>query len=318
MRDVPGDVFWPLPGGAGRRVGVEVEFAGLSAPAAAACVAACWGGEVAETAPQVREVAGGRFGPVTVELDTALKAGVTSQIGQSLLEAARAVVPVEIVTAPLPEAALPEVARLIAALEEAGAEGSRSGPMRAFGLHLNPEVAGPDAETIVPVVRAWGLMEDALRAGDPVDATRRVTPFVDPWPRGFVDRLADEAAGWGLDALTDACLAEVGSRNHGLDLLPLLAHLRPETVRAALPDANGGRPAWHVRLPEAGLGRPDWSFAWEWNRWVLVERAARAPGLVDALGAAWRDHRGDPLTLRGAWAPRAAGLMAQADIWGAA
>ena len=317
LPEIPGDRFWPLPmGGGDRKVGVEIEFAGLTEREAAARVVSSWGGRVAEAGMHALMVEGTRHGTVTVELDTALKEGVTSDLGDLLLDAAREVVPVEVVTPPLPEEALPEAGRLIEALAAAGAEGSRSGPLRAFGLHLNPEVAGETAAQIVPVARAYGLVEDVLRAEAPPDPSRRLTPFVDPWPRAFVDRLAAEGGAWRLDDLRDAYLGDVGSRNHGLDLLPLLEHLFPEAVRAALPDAKGGRPAWHYRLPEAGLGQAGWRFAREWNRWVLVERVAVAPGLLDRLAQGWADHRADLTATRWDWGRRAGAAMAAADLWG--
>ena len=316
LPEIPGDRFWPLPmGGGDRKVGVEIEFAGLTEREAAARVVSSWGGRVAEAGMHALMVEGTRHGTVTVELDTALKEGVTSDLGDLLLDAAREVVPVEVVTPPLPEEALPEAGRLIEALAAAGAEGSRSGPLRAFGLHLNPEVAGETAAQIVPVARAYGLVEDVLRAEAPPDPSRRLTPFVDPWPRAFVDRLAAEGGAWRLDDLRDAYLGDVGSRNHGLDLLPLLEHLFPEAVRAALPDAKGGRPAWHYRLPEAGLGQAGWRFAREWNRWVLVERVAVAPGLLDRLAQDWADHRADLTATRWDWGRRAGAAMAVADLW---
>lgn len=319
---LPRDRFWPLPsprgpGGEGRRTGVEVEFAGLTEREAADVVARLWGGTVAERAPHVFEVAGTEIGTVKIELDTALKARAETELADTLLDLSREVVPVEIVTEPLPAERLPEMDRLMKALESAGAEGTRDGVLYAFGIHLNTEVAARDAGFVVPVVRAFALIEQWLRRAEPPDLSRRVLPFIDPWPRDFVDRCAGDGADWTLEDLRDTYLDLVASRDHGLDLLPLLEELFPDEVRAALPDgaAKGGRPTWHYRLPETGLGAADWSIAWEWNRWVLVERVAADGRLLGALSDAWTRHRSALTTLRPDWAPEVARLLGEADLW---
>ncbi|MGC9368190.1 MAG: amidoligase family protein [Paracoccaceae bacterium] len=319
---IPLGHFWPLPrpthsDGRERQTGVEIEFSGLAEGDAAEVVKDLWGGTVNTRAPHDLVVEGGSLGDVQVELDTALKGQGESPLADKLLDLSREVVPVEIVTPPLPPSDLPEIDRLMAALNEAGALGSEEGVLLAFGVHLNPEVASETAEFIVPVVRAFALVEQWLRASDPPDISRRLLPFVDPWPRSFVDRAAEEGAGWSLSDLRDAYLELVPSRNHGLDLLPLLEHLFPGEVRAALPEGQvkGGRPTWHYRLPETGLGAADWSFAYEWNRWVLVERIAERPSLLEQLAEAWAAHRSALTTLRPDWAHDVNGILERADIW---
>mgnify|MGYP006299838363 FL=1 len=323
--DVPpeAETVWQRPprparaDGTERRVGVEIEFAGVTEAEAVAIVRELWGGAETGGARYRHKVAGTKIGDVKVELDTALAEGAKGPVDTTLLDLSRALVPVEIVTPPIALADLPEIDRLVARLGAAGAAGSRDGALYAFGLHLNPEVAVETADHIVAVTRAYGLLEDWLRASDPPDPSRRVLPFVDPWPRAFVDRLAGEAADWALGDLREAYLRDVGSRNHGLDLLPLIEHLFPGSVDAALGQgtAKGGRPAWHFRLPESGIGRAGWSVAHEWNRWVLVEDVAEAPGLLRALAEGWQEHRSSLTTVRPDWARQADRIMREADIW---
>lgn len=319
IEHVPRDAFWPLPrprraDGQPRRTGIEIEFAGLDEAAAAALVQRLWGGDVQANGAQTRKLAGGRFGTVTVERDTALSDRGAEGL---VLDALGDLVPVEIVTAPLAPEDLPQADRLVAALRAAGARGTRASPAFGFGLHLNPEVAEEDAAFIVPVVRAFGLLEDWLRASAPPDLTRRLMPFVDPWPRALVDRLAGAADSWGLSDLTVAYLDHAPSRNHGLDLLPLLEWLDPDGVRSALPEgqAKGGRPTFHYRLPEARVDEADWTIAREWNRWVIVERVAARPALLAALAEGWQAHRAALTSLRGDWAREVEQLLAGARIW---
>lgn len=321
-RRIPGDRFWPLPvptveGAAERRTGVEIEFSGLTEADAAALVAALWGGTVVAEGAHALTVEGGRLGEVKVELDIFLRDKAQSALADRLLDLSREVVPVEIVTAPLTMGDLPEVDRLMDRLDAAGALGSGEGVLLAFGIHLNPEVAARTADFIVPVARAYALVEHWLRASSPPDPMRRLLPFVNPWPRGFVDRIAEEGASWDLPRLRDVYLDLVGTRNHGLDLLPLLTELFPEAVRAALPSGQvkGGRPTWHYRLPETRLGGEHRSIAVEWNRWVLVERVAAEPDLLDRLAFAWAEHRAALTSFRSDWAHDVNRILAEADIW---
>jgi len=319
---VPRDRFWTLPkparpDGEPRRTGVEIEFSGLTEAQAADLVTTVWGGRTLRSAPHDLVVEDSAIGRVKIELDTALKDKAESALADRLLDLSREIVPVEIVTPPLAPGDLPRIDRLLQALTAAGAHGSGDELLLAFGIHLNPEVASETAGDIVPVVRAFGLLEHWLRAADPPDLTRRVLPFIDPWPRSFLDRLAEDGADWGLADLRDSYLEHVPTRNHGLDLLPLLEHLFPDRVRTALParHVKGGRPTWHYRLPETGLGVADWSFAYEWNRWVLVERVAADAALLHDLSQACRAHRSALTSLPGDWAGEVAERLAEAKLW---
>ena len=300
--------------GRARRTGIEIEFAGLTERGAAELVQRLWGGRLAARGTRDFAVTGGQLGDVTVELDTALASTGAEAL---LVEALGELVPVEIVTPPLAPDDLPEADRLVKALRAAGARGTRDGIAFGFGVHLNPEVAEATAGFILPVVRAFALLEDWLRADDPIDPTRRLLPFVTPWPRRLVDALAAEGAGWDIAALADAYLALSPTRNRALDLLPLLEHLAPERVRAALPEgqAKGGRPTFHYRLPEARVDEADWSIAYEWNRWVLIERVAARPELLAELAAGWAEHRAALTTLRGDWARSVENRLVEARIW---
>jgi hypothetical protein len=203
----------------------------------------------------------------------------------------------------LDRSALGLLERLLSMLAEAGATGTGDGALLGFGVHLNTEVPGEAREDIEPVLLAYALMEDWLREADPIDASRRLLPFVEPYPRPFVDALVEGLGGDGLEGLIEGYLAHNATRNRGLDLLPLLRHLDEARVVAALGEAGAvkPRPTWHYRLPDCRLGDPAWSLAYEWNRWVLVERLAANGELLDRLRALWREHRGALTTVRSDW-----------------
>lgn len=293
----------PTAAGVPRKAGVEIEFGGLTEAAAARIVTETLGGRVRERTAHELIVEGTDWGDVEVCLDTVWRDKAGGRLADLGLDLSRAVVPVEIVTPPLAPDQLPALDALRGALRAAGAQGSRDGLLLGFGLHLNPEVAAGTVEAILPVARAFALLEDWLRKADPIDPARRLLPFVDPWPRRLVDRLAGEAADWDLPALIDAYLAETPTRNRGLDLLPLFRHLDAPRVAAALDaaDAVSARPTFHYRLPDCRIDEPGWRIAYDWNRWVMVERLAADARALDRLAGEWLDYRAALTTTRGDW-----------------
>jgi hypothetical protein len=314
--------YWPLPqpcraDGRPRRTGIEIEFAGLSVQAAADVARSLWDGEVELSGPQVAILRDSDIGVVSILLDTVLVKHGGAPLTDTALEWSRAVIPVEIVTPPLPPERLCEADRMVKALREAGASGTRESLAYGFGVHLNPEIADTDAVAILPVIRAYALLEDWLRQADPIDPMRRFLPFVDPYPRAFVDALADTtAADWSLDELTRVYLAHTPTRNRGLDALPLLECLRPQAVRDVLGEAaKGGRPTWHYRLPEARVDEPGWSIAYEWNRWCIIERVAEDAELLERLALGWQVHRAMLINLRSEWAQAVEEALYEAEIW---
>ncbi|MCC5958651.1 MAG: amidoligase family protein [Rhodobacteraceae bacterium] len=300
---LPREYFWPLPAHsaasqAPRRVGLEIEFAEVSVDDAAELVRALWGGEICAQGPRDIQVKGGQFGDVKIELDIALKTKWAEDIAAKALGD---LVPVEIVTPPLAQSDLRHAEHLTSALRKAGAKGSRAALAYSFGLHLNPELPTPDGSGLVAVARAYALLEDWLRASDPIDPARNIMPFVDRWPNALVEALV-AGENWSVDDLAIAYARHAPSRQYGLDLLPALEHLRPELL-TDVPDTQlkGGRPTFHYRLADARVDEPGWSIAYEWNRWVLVERVATTPDVLDALASDWTGHHASLTSTRGNW-----------------
>ena len=312
---IPTDRFLALPdpagtGSAARRCGVELEFAGLSVAQAADVVQALWGGSITQSGPREIVLEGGRLGRVKVELDISL----SKQWAEDLAaQALGDLVPVEVVTAPLAQADLPQVDALVVALRRAGGLGTRARLAYGFGLHLNPELPSPDGAGLVAVACAYGLLEGWLRASDPVDMARRVLPFVAPWPPALVDALVDSPP--DVAAFARLYVAHAPSRHHGLDLLPALEHLCPSALADVPPEhLKGGRPTFHYRLPEARLDAPGWSVAYEWNRWVMIEAVAATPDLMAELVHAWAAHRRALLPMRRDWAAEAEAILSRAGL----
>ena len=185
--------------------------------------------------------------------------------------------------------------------------GTDNGVLLGFGMHLNVECRSTDVADVLPVLRAFALLEDWLRGSDPIDLSRRVLPFVDPYPRAFVTELA-EARDWDF--------AKMAQRYRALDLLPILALVNEETVRRMLGDEKiGARPAFHYRLPDCRIDEPDWSIAHEWDKWALVEDVAEDPDALAHLAKAWCDYKDRWTTTRGDWRASVDDYLVSHGFW---
>lgn len=118
--------------GTPRRVGVEVEFAGLDPRTAAEALAARLGGRVVEEDPHAFQLVDGPLA-LSVSLDSRYvhpesARTIAGEIGARLAplvgHAAGGFLPSELVTEPLTVDALPKVDEAIAVLREAGARGT--------------------------------------------------------------------------------------------------------------------------------------------------------------------------------------------------
>lgn len=303
------------PDGSPRQVGVEVEFADLDAPSAAAAVRDLYGGRMEMEDPHRCRVTGTRLGDFTVELDMRSAhpedktpdesgttgggmAAVVGKVADTVVETLRPlwgnigslVMPFEIAAPPVPIERLPELEALFTTLRERGASGTEASPLFAFGLHFNPQVARTDADYILDHLKAFLVLSPWLRSEIRVDPTRRLTGFIAAFPLDYAVKVVDPAYRPDLDGLIADYLDSNPTRNRELDLFPLFAHLRPDVLFAKVQDPHvRPRPTFHYRLPNARLSDPDWSLAQDWNRWVAVEALAADRDRLDRLGADYRD-----------------------------
>jgi hypothetical protein len=296
-----------------RRVGVEVELGGLDEKTVADAVRDVCGGTITD-ATRGRVVKSSAIGDVEVYLDSRFLNEAKDGIGAKMRELAGAVVPVEIVTAPLRPDQIGDLDSLMAHLRDLGATGTNAGVLLGFGVHFNPEVTGETLDDILPTLTAYALAEDALRAEARIDLSRRALPFVDPYPRALVDALARGGIR-SVPALIDLYLKHAASRNYGLDMLALFTHLDRDRVAATMDlTPIGARPTYHLRLPDCRIDEPGWSLVLEWNRWVRVEQIAADPDLLAKLAKGWQDHRAHLTSLRGDWAETSGNLISEAGL----
>lgn len=285
--------------GVPRRVGIEVEFTGLSVRAAAFTLCEALGGSVVEEDPHAFAITGTRLGDLAVELDiryaharaasttrVRLGPGISAWLGRVV----DPFVPRELVTAPLPLTRLAAVDEAVAVLRRAGAKGKGATWWGSLGLHFNVDPPGLEVAQLLPVLRAYLVLEPWLRAAVRATSSWPAT-LARPFPQAYVRQVLAEGYEPGPAELVADYLAANPTRDRGLDLLPILLHLAPAQVRGRLPHAKIGRqPVLHVRLPLAFPGDPAWSIAPDWNRWVAVEHLAADPArLACAARAMLRD-----------------------------
>jgi hypothetical protein len=306
----PADVrFLPLPSprdaaGATRRVGVEAEFTGIGARAAARALQAGLGGTVAEQDPHAFLVRGTEMGDLAVELDVRyahprahgpeLPLRLGPRAAAWLGSALGGVVPRELITGPLAVDALAGADRAVDLLRRAGAKGRGATWFGSLGLHFNVDPVRLDAPALVAVLRAFLLLEPWLRRAIAPGRGRRPAAFLPgQYPEAYVRRVVAPGYRPDLPAFAADYLDANPTRDRALDLLPILLHLDGARVRAKLPHEKiGDRPVLHHRLPRAHVGEPGWGIAPDWNRWVAVERLASDADRLDGLGREYLDFEG--------------------------
>lgn len=290
-----------------RKAGFEFEYAGLSLDDSARLVREVFGGEVEVVSPSVRKVAGTPLGTFGVEIDSAVvkdkryqsalrAVGInpdrwnTDPLERLLMGVVATWVPFEIGTPPIPLDRLSLLDDLRQRLLEAGAKGTRTSIRYAFGMHINPELPSEEPASIRDHLRAFVLLAPWLGDRVDVDATRRVMPFINPFPNDYARLIL--APDYPADAgrLIDDYIKFNPTRNRPLDLLPVLAHLDKARVMDRVEDPHlvKARPAYHYRLPNCLIDEPDWTIAREWNTWVAVERLAAD---TDRLAEMSRDYQ---------------------------
>jgi len=297
-----------------RLTGVEIEFSGVSAEDTAKIATRVLGGEAKKVDDHAWTVVGSDIGDIELYLDTALRYADESQAKKIGLDVGQSVIPVEIVTEPLTRAQMAKLDQLRDALRDAGAEGTRSGMVYGFGVHFNPAVAGKDAEHITAPLIAYALIEDWMRKAEPIDLSRQVLPFTDPYPTDLVQAFCEEGI-VDPDRAMELYLEHAPSRNYGLDMLPIFAWLNEDRVRDALgDDPTSARPTFHFRLPDCRIDEKNWTLRSEWERWLLVEQVAADRDLMSKLMKDWDDQHGSITLRRSPWAERCGEILADAGL----
>lgn len=293
-----------------RRVGVEIELHGLSLKRLANIVADVLALQVTQDGRYQYRITGDSAGDWIVEVDFRLlkKMGqVDYRIGDLADEMRQALesvlhrvsepfVPLEMVGPPLPLSRLHQFDDLTRALRSAGATGSADNPLHAFGLQFNPEMPSTNAEMILRYIQAFFCLSDWLVQRVNVDLTRRVSSYIDPFPKAYIRKVVSPAYQPTLEDLIDDYLVFNPTRNRSLDLMPLFLHLDPARVRAVTDDPLiKPRPALHYRLPNSNIHWPGWSIGMDWDDWCQVEFLAADQQRLDKCRVAYLQYLARPI-----------------------
>ncbi|MCK5769872.1 amidoligase family protein [Algiphilus sp.] len=286
-----------------RRLGLEFEFSGLSLARLCELVPQRTGGQAHIISDYEAEVRDTRWGTFGIELDFAfLKAmgreqndhsadwrNSLEELSESLLAAlARQVVPFEIVTPPVPMDELDVIDGLVGDLRRAGARGTRHSPLYAFGLHLNVELPAIDAATLLGYMQAYALLYPWLRERCHPDISRRLSPYIEPYPLAYARHILQPGYAPDQDQLIDDYLTHNPTRNRSLDMLPVFALLDEARVQAVADDDRiKSRPALHYRLPNCQIDEPDWRWREIWRDWLQVEHLAGDDARRQEMAAAF-------------------------------
>ncbi|MDI6402324.1 amidoligase family protein [Balneolaceae bacterium ANBcel3] len=300
-----------------RKMGLEIEFSGLSIDEIVALVKECYGGVTEAESGVKKYVKDSRLGDFTIELDWANLQklakekpieGLGDELGfpvdpdwqfrieHILTSAASTVVPYEVSFPAVPFQQIPELEHLRRAILEKKGKGTGASAFNAFGLHLNPEAPSLEASDILRYLQAFLLLYEWLIEAHEINITRKITPFIDAFPDAYVEKVLDPGYKPDHAMLIDDYLTYNPTRNRPLDMLPLFAWIDKKRVRQKLEDELiRSRPTFHYRLPNSSVDDPEWTFTHEWNIWVQVEQLAESDEkrkhLMD-LYTEKRDHPG--------------------------
>jgi len=311
MKDQTNHIELTNAEGQPRRIGLELEFAGLELEEAAGLIQSLYGGEVSSANRYEYHIKGTRFGDFRVELDARIlkkmadlnvfqrfglnidEKMIQDSVGDVVDAIAKTVIPLEIVMPPVQLEEIGELEDLRMALQENKAKGTGSSFMHAFGLHMNIEVPDLEILTILNYLRAFLVLYPWLLEELEIDLSRRISPFIDHFPEKFVFHVLKPEYDPDEHQFIEDYLRYNPTRNRPLDLLPVLALMDSPKIDEALGDEkNRPRPTFHYRLPNSRIEDPDWSFRQEWGYWAKIEGLASKKDMLDKLSELYMFRKG--------------------------
>lgn len=289
--------------GEARRMGIEIEFAGVESSDIVSAIQGLLGGDVDWQSPFDIDINNTQLGNFKVELDSnsIKKVGQDSNIKGDLADAkpsmeksyietvssvASALVPWEVVSPPIQFANLEKLFPLVEQLREAGAKGTRDQLHYAFGVHLNPELNDLQANTIVNYLKSFFCVYEWIKHTEKTDAARRITPYINHFSADYVKLVLDAEYAPSMPQLIDDYLEHNATRNRSLDMLPLFSHIDGEKVKQAVHDDRvKARPTFHYRLANCDIDNPQWNLNNSIETWMLVEHLAYHSALQEICDA---------------------------------
>lgn len=294
-----------------RKVGFELEYSNIDIKKSAELVQNLFGGDIKCINDSVYEVLDTELGDFKVELDAIpiqkISASnkkiqqkksptqiekIQAELGHRIEKASTFMTPFEIVTPPISLDNLQAVSKLEKSMKENHAEGTRSSLQYAFGLHINPEVSSLKVASIVRHLQAFLLIEPWLKEKHDIDMSRKLTNFIDPFPKAYLKHVLQKDYQPSMDEFIEDYHHWNPSRNRSLDLTPLLCFIDEDKVRDLYgkDEKINKRPTFHYRLPNCDIGELEWSVEDEWRIWLTVENLAYDEKLLDELLKKWQEQ----------------------------
>lgn len=293
-----------------RKVGLELEFAGIEIESAAKIIQSLYGGELKEEHRYYFEILDTEFGDFRVELDARIMRKMASRdvfrkwgvdldeesIRQSLEDVvdklAKTVVPLEIVMPPVPVGQLHRLEELRAELQKNRAEGTHTSFVHAFGMHLNVESPDLETSTLVKYLRSFLLLYPWLLERLEIDFSRRITPFVGSFPQKYVTKILEPSYRPDQEQFIRDYVEFNPTRNRPVDMMPIFGLLNEDLI---LPEMKGKknepRPTYHYRLPNSRIDDSNWRFEDEWNLWLEVEKLAGDEEMLNKLSRLYLNRK---------------------------
>ncbi|MBL6689469.1 MAG: amidoligase family protein [Pseudomonadales bacterium] len=228
-----------------RRVGIEIEFAGLTLEQTADILAAGLDGTTIPDTEAECLVKSPDHGEFKIELDWQFGKELARDRQDEypndpamewLTSLASQVVPVEVVCPPIAVDQLEVLDAVTEELRKAGGVGTFDSFFYAFGVHLNPELPDTRTKTIIRYLKAFLLAQEWLIETHKVDLSRRITPYIDLFDTEYTNIVLDYPEDVTEAQLIDDYLAHNPTRNRGFDMTPLFRHLDEKRLVTQLDD----------------------------------------------------------------------------------
>lgn len=285
-----------------RKVGLELEFAGIEIESAAEIIQSLYGGKLKKEHRYHFDILETELGDFRVELDARILRKMASHdifskwgmdldeesIQKSLEDVvdklAKTVVPLEIVMPPVSLKDLHRLEELRAKLQKNRAEGTHTSLVYAFGMHINIEAPDMETSTLLSYLRSFLILHPWLLMVLEIDFSRRLSPFVDPFPKKYVKKILDPSYDPDQRQFISDYVEFSPTRNRPIDMMPIFGMLHEDLIKPVMEgEKNDPRPTFHYRLPNSRIDDPDWRFENEWNRWLEVEKLAGDKEMLNKL-----------------------------------
>ena len=281
-----------------RKAGFEFEMSGIDINESAELIKELFSGEIQKKHSLETIVSCPNYGDFKIELDAQMVKElakklenkenlpdnelldfnkINSFLSKAIGDISKQVVPFEIVTPPLKFTDFEKLDKLVENLRKNDAKGTKANILNAFGLHINPQIPSEEVSDIKDILRSFILLYPYLLEKMQIDISRRITNFIDPFPKEYGILIANSDYQPSIHQFIDDYLKHNPTRDRALDLLPLFAYLKPDclnNLKSSEKKLVKSRPTFHFRLPNCEIDNKDWSVSSSWNYWILIEEIA--------------------------------------------